>query len=51
MNPKRAVVASYTADDQKLNDLAIRLLGQLLFCTGIFGMQRLWASLFDGEVK
>ncbi len=51
MNPKRTAVVAYTVDEQKLNDLAIRLLGQLLFCTGIFGMQRLWASLFDGEVR
>lgn len=49
MNPKRAAVMSYDTDD-KLNELAISLLRQLLFCTGITGSQRLWVSLFDGEV-
>lgn len=48
MNPKRAAVMAYT--DEKLNELALDLLGQLLFCTGTFGVQRLWSSLFDGEV-
>lgn len=37
--------------DEKLDDLAINLLGQLLFCTGTAGMQRFWISLFDGEVE
>lgn len=49
MNPNRAAVIAYSADDE-LNNLAIALLGQLLFCTGTAGAQRLWASLFDGEV-
>jgi len=49
MNPKRAAVMAYNTDD-KLNSLALSLLGQLLFCTGIVGVQRLWISLFDGEV-
>jgi Protein of unknown function (DUF3038) len=49
MNPKRAGVVAYSSDD-KLNDLAIELLGKLLFCTGTSGMQRLWVSLFDGEI-
>lgn len=49
MNPRRAIVAVYSSDD-KLNELAIELLGKLLFCTGTSGMQRLWISLFDGEV-
>lgn len=49
MNPKRAGVAAYNTDE-KLNDLALRLLSQLLFCTGTSGPQRLWSSLFDGEV-
>lgn len=48
MNPKRAIVASYT--DEALNELALNLLNQLLFCTGVSGTQRLWFSLFDGEV-
>lgn len=49
MNPKRAAVMAYNTDD-KLNSLALSLLSQLLFCTGIAGSQRLWISLFDGEV-
>jgi len=36
--------------DEKLDELALDLLAQLLFCTGTSGMQRLWISLFDGEV-
>ncbi len=50
MNPRRAGVLAYAADD-KLNELALGLLGKLLFCTGTFGMQRFWMSLFDGEVE
>lgn len=50
MNPRRAGVAIYNTND-KLNDLAMELLGELLFCTGTAGMQRLWFSLFDGEVE
>ncbi len=50
MNPKRAGVIAY-ATDEKLNELALNLLGQLLFCTGTAGTQRLWSSLFDGEVE
>ncbi|NJR71479.1 MAG: DUF3038 domain-containing protein [Synechococcales cyanobacterium CRU_2_2] len=49
MNPRRAGVMAYDTDD-KLNQLAISLLEQLLFCTGTAGEQRLWISLFDGEV-
>ncbi|MBK4731157.1 DUF3038 domain-containing protein [Oxynema sp. CENA135] len=49
MNPRRAGVMAYNSDE-KLDELAISLLGQLLFCTGTAGMQRLWTSLFDGEV-
>jgi Protein of unknown function (DUF3038) len=49
MNPKRAAVMTYSTDE-KLNLLAISLLNQLLFCTGTAGVQRLWNSLFDGEV-
>lgn len=49
MNPRRAKVAAYNSDE-KLNELAISLLSQLLFCTGTSGMQRFWSSLFDGEV-
>lgn len=50
MNPKRAAVIAYTTDDAALNELALSLLGQLLFCTGTAGTQRLWSSLFDGDV-
>ncbi|MGF1460811.1 MAG: DUF3038 domain-containing protein [Leptolyngbyaceae cyanobacterium] len=49
MNPQRAGVIAYNTDE-KLNDLAIMLLTRLLFCTGTQGPQRLWSSLFDGEV-
>jgi hypothetical protein len=50
MNPRRAKVSIYQ-DDDTLNELAIELLSKLLFCTGTLGTQRLWMSLFDGEVK
>jgi hypothetical protein len=50
MNPKRPSVAAYLASEDKLNDLAMHLLEQLLFCTGTAGMQRFWVSLFDGEL-
>ena len=50
MNPRRAKVALYLDSEHKLNELALILLKQLLFCTGTSGMQRLWVSLFDGEV-
>lgn len=50
MNPRRAGVAIYSTNE-KLNELAIELLGELLLCTGTVGMQRLWFSLFDGEVE
>jgi Protein of unknown function (DUF3038) len=49
MNPKRSWVMTHDTDE-KLNDLALSLLSQLLFCTGTSGTQRLWSSLFDGEV-
>jgi hypothetical protein len=49
MNLKRSALAKYE-DDRTLNELGISLLSQLLFCTGTQGMQRLWMSLFDGEV-
>lgn len=50
MNPRRSGVVAYNSN-QKLDELALELLGQLLFCTGTAGMQRLWISLFDGEVR
>lgn len=49
MNPRRSGVVAYSSDE-KLNELAIALLGQLLFCTGTSGIQRFWISLFDGEI-
>lgn len=50
MNPRRSGFLALSSDE-KLDELAISLLGQLLFCTGTAGMQRLWISLFDGEVE
>jgi hypothetical protein len=49
MNLKRSALEVYR-DNDALNQLALHLLGELLFCTGTSGSQRLWASLFDGEV-
>jgi hypothetical protein len=49
MNPNRVAIAAYEAPE-KLDELALRLLSQVLFCTGTAGVERLWASLFDGEV-
>ena len=48
MNPRR--VTAY-ASNEALDELAMSLLSKLLFCTGTFGMQRFWISLFDGEVE
>lgn len=50
MNPRRSLVVSL-GSDEKLNELALNLLAKLLFCTGTSGMQRLWNSLFDGDVE
>ncbi|MGD1952658.1 MAG: DUF3038 domain-containing protein [Leptolyngbyaceae cyanobacterium] len=50
MNPKRATVLAYSTDE-KLDELALSLLTQLLLCTGTRGEERLWASLFDGEIS
>ncbi|MDB9457045.1 DUF3038 domain-containing protein [Dolichospermum circinale CS-1225] len=50
MNYRRSGVIALNSDD-KLDQLAINLLGKLLFCTGTAGMQRYWISLFDGEVE
>ncbi len=50
MNPRRAKISTYLASEDKLDELALSLLKQLLFCTGTTGMQRFWISLFDGEV-
>ena len=51
MNPRRAKVEFYLSSQTNINQLALSLLAQLLFCTGTTGMQRLWISLFDGEVS
>lgn len=48
MNPRRTI-GLYDSDSD-LNELALEQLTRLLFCTGTAGMQRLWISLFDGEV-
>lgn len=50
MNLRRSSVLAINSDE-KLDELAMSLLGQLLFCTGTSGMQRFWISLFDGEVE
>jgi Protein of unknown function (DUF3038) len=50
MNPRRAKVSVYLSSEKQLNDLALSLLSKLLFCTGTKGVERLWISLFDGEV-
>ena len=50
MNSRRAKVAAYIASEEQLNELALSLLNKLLFCTGTKGIQRVWLSLFDGEV-
>ena len=50
MNSRRAKVSAYIGSEEQLNELALSLLNKLLFCTGTKGMQRVWFSLFDGEV-
>ena len=50
MNLRRAKVSAYVASEDQLNELALSLLNKLLFCTGTRGIQRVWYSLFDGEV-
>lgn len=50
MNNGRAKVSVYLSSPDELNQLAMSLLNQLLFCTGAKGMERFWVSLFDGEV-
>lgn len=49
MNPNRVAIAAYKPQNE-LNALALNLLSQSLFCTGTAGVERLWASLFDGEI-
>jgi hypothetical protein len=50
MNSRRARVSAYLKSEAELNELALSLLQKLLFSTGTMGMQRVWYSLFDGEV-
>ncbi|GAB4529882.1 MAG: DUF3038 domain-containing protein [Pleurocapsa sp.] len=50
MNSRRAKVSAYIASEEQLNELALSLLHKLLFCTGTRGTERVWFSLFDGEV-
>jgi hypothetical protein len=51
MNPRRTKIAWYLEHEEELNQLALTFLSQLLFSTGTLGTQRLWTSLFDGEIK
>ena len=51
MNSRRTKVSLYLASEEELNELALSLLNKLLFCTGTKGMERLWFSLFDGEIS
>jgi hypothetical protein len=51
MNSNRPIVAAYCNSEEKLNELALTLLTQLLICTGTSGLQRCWVSLFDGEMS
>ncbi|MGV2829220.1 DUF3038 domain-containing protein [Myxosarcina sp. GI1(2024)] len=50
MNYRRAKVSAYLSSESQLNELALTLLQKLLFCTGTRGVERVWYSLFDGEV-
>ncbi|VEP15109.1 conserved hypothetical protein [Hyella patelloides LEGE 07179] len=50
MNSRRTKVASYLQSQSELNELALSLLRKLLFCTGTKGLERIWFSLFDGEI-
>ncbi len=49
MSSRRSVEMGYS-EASDIDRLALNCLAQLLFCTGTSGMQRLWISLFDGEV-
>ncbi|WP_324282533.1 DUF3038 domain-containing protein [Cyanobacterium aponinum UTEX 3221] len=50
MNHRRAKVSIYASSPDELNKLALSLLEELLFYTGIRGEERLWVKIFDGEV-
>jgi Protein of unknown function (DUF3038) len=49
MSSRRSIEMAYS-EAIDVDRLALNCLAQLLFCTGTSGMQRLWISLFDGEV-
>jgi hypothetical protein len=51
MNIRRTKIDAYLESSEDLDELALKLLNQLLFCTGTHGVKRLWISLFDGEVS
>lgn len=51
MNPRRVKVNNYLTSETDLNEIALSLLTKLLFCTGSRGSERLWVTLFDGEIK
>lgn len=51
MNSRRVKVMNYLDSEAELNQLALSLLGKLLFCSGTRGIQRFWISLFDGEIN
>lgn len=50
MNSRRTKVLMYLQSESELNQLALSLLHKLMFCTGTKGLERIWFSLFDGEV-
>ncbi len=50
MNSRRTKVSLYLESESELDLLALSLLRKLLFCTGTKGLERIWFSLFDGEV-
>ena len=50
MNHRRAKVSIYVSSADELNKLALSLLEELLFYTGIRGEERLWVKIFEGEV-
>jgi hypothetical protein len=51
MNPRRVKVMNYLDNEDMLNDLALSILTQLLLSSGSRGIERLWVSLWDGEVN
>ena len=50
MNSRRTKIALYLNSESELNELALSLLRKLFFATGTKGLERMWFSLFDGEV-